>query len=257
MQHVLSTTRKGLRLLLTAGGVGLLAVWLAFAAPAAQIGSVTFLLGGPGDIQVQHTGSTVWDSVKLKMAILDGDLLKSRVESRCEIKLLDGTIIRIGENTTFHFTEANIKEKLRQVKADLQAGEVWVNVPTTKNSKNSFQIKAPTAVCAVRGTVYRIDADSTTKCVVYDGTVSVGPISQWGKPLPRTGKSLQPYPVPGPSQVPGPYQVTLEQWQQIVKGYQIVVRADGKFSSEKVDEHQDAALDWVKWNKQLDAQVIR
>ena len=226
-------------------------------AVATQIGSVTFLLGGPNDIQIQHAGQTGWEAAKLKMPILDGDYLKSAAESRCEVKLIDGTVVRIGENTSFQFTQVNIKEKQRQVKAEVQSGQVWVNLPKEKSSKNSFQIKAPTAVCAVRGTIYRVDADSTTKCVVYDGVVAVGPVNMWGKPVPRTTKSLQPYPVQGPSQVPGPYQVSLEQWQQIVKGYQIVVRQDGKYAKEKIDEKKDADLDWVRWNKEQDAKVIR
>ncbi len=222
-----------------------------------QIGQISFILGGSNDIQVQHSGHSTWEAAKLKMPIFDGDLLMSKTESRCEVKLTDGSVVRIGENTKFHFTKVNISKKQREAKAEVTAGHVWVNLPPDKSQKNSFQIKAPTAVCAVRGTIYRVDADSTTKCVVYDGAVSVGPVSFWGKDMPRTPPIVKPQPVPGPQQIPGPYEVSLEQWQQIVKGYQIVVRRDGKFAKEKTDETKDSQSDWVRWNKEMDSLLKR
>ncbi|MBN2355169.1 FecR domain-containing protein [candidate division KSB1 bacterium] len=258
MQPIASLTRQLYKIVLMIGVIMVSVLVINFAMAAAkQIGVVSFILGGPDDIQVQHADQTSWEPVKFKMPILDGDLLKSKAESRCEVKLHDGTVIRIGEKTTFHFTEVNISKKLREAKTEMHAGQVWVNLPKDKSSKNTFQIKAPTAVCAVRGTIYRVDADSTTKCVVYDGAVNVGPVTFWGRSMPRTPSGVEPYPVPGPTQISGPYEVSLEQWQQIVKGYQIVVRQDGKFAKDKVDEEKDAALDWVRWNKEKDAQLSR
>ncbi|HQG45285.1 MAG TPA: hypothetical protein PLG50_06480, partial [bacterium] len=73
--------------------------------------------------------------------------------------------------------------------------------------------------------------------------------------MPRQQQSGPPQEVSGPKQIPGPFEVSLEQWQQIVRGQQIVVRKDGKFAKSPIDEKSDAADDWVKWNKQLDAKA--
>ena len=230
-------------------------IWSGKAPAAKPIGTFSFILGGPLDVQVKSKGGAVWNSAKLGLTVNDGDWIKTKKESRCEIRLADKSLIRLGEDTEFEFTTANITAQQRNVKGDLKTGQVYLNLNTKTSSKSQFQIKAPTAVCAVRGTIYRIDADSTTQCTVYDGTVDVGPAKLWGQPIKREGKSLQPYQVPGPSQVPGPYEVSLEQWVQIVKGFQITVRQDGKFAKTQFDAQQDAGDEWVKWNKQRDGMV--
>jgi hypothetical protein len=240
--------------------IGLLTIFVAgldvIAAKENAIGTVSFLIGGPNDVQIKHKELQDWSPAKLNTSVLSGDAMQTKQESRCEVKLLDGSVIRIGENTLFEFTEASISKSTKNVKSELKKGQVWSNLTKVK-SKEGFQIKAPTAVCAVRGTIYRVDADSTTKCLVYDGSVYVGPVGFWGQPLQRGNKSLQPIQVPGPQQVPGPYEVSLDQWISIVKGYQIEVRADGKFASSRFDEKRDAELDWVRWNLERDAQIRR
>ena len=40
----------------------------------------------------------------------------------------------------------------------------------------------------------------------------------------------------------------------LVEGMQINVRKDGKYSMFKFDQDEDDGLDFVKWNKELDAQ---
>jgi hypothetical protein len=55
------------------------------------------------------------------------------------------------------------------------------------------------------------------------------------------------------TEVSGPYEVTLEDWISLVEGMQINVRKDGKYHMFKFDEAQDSDLDFVKWNKELDA----
>ncbi len=226
---------------------------LASSAPAAVIGQVSFLLGGPGDIEILTIGNKTAKPAALKMPVQSGDIVTTKPESRCEITLQDGAIIRIGENSTFQFNEATLKKTNQKVKAELSGGKVWVNLSQAVSGKKDFQIKAPTAVCAVRGTIYRIEADSATTCVVYDGAVAVGPVGLWGKSTPKSLRSGPPQQVPGPTQIPGPYEVSLQQWQQIVKGFQITVRTDGKYAKSRFDEKRDADNDWVKWNKELDA----
>jgi len=232
-------------------------VWQARAESGKTIGSISFILGGPDDIHIQPRGAAEWSRVQLGLKVHDGDAIRTQKESRCEIKLLDASIIRIGEATSFVFTQAALTAQSRQIKAEIPNGQVYLNLSTPASNKSSFQIKAPTAVCAVRGTVYRVQADTATQCVVYDGAVEVGPAKLWGLPRSQTSKSLQPVEVPGPSQVPGPYEVSLDQWVRIVKGFQITVRADGKYAKTAFDPAQDAATEWVRWNKELDQKVKR
>jgi len=191
------------------------------------------------------------------MAVQNADLIRTKAESRCEVKLLEGSVVRIGENSEFEFTDASVKKNSKKVKARLKRGRIWSNITKLRTKQEGFQIKTPTAVCAVRGTVYRIDADSSTKCLVYAGAVDVGPTSFWGQSRTGKPKSLKPVEVPGPYEIPPPYEVSLEEWVRIVKGFQIVVRSDGKFAKSRFDEARDAKLDWVRWNKQRDLAIKR
>jgi hypothetical protein len=65
--------------------------------------------------------------------------------------------------------------------------------------------------------------------------------------------------VPGPEEIPGPYEVTLEQWRMIVAGQMISVNKEGKFSEKKFDMDKASEDDFVKknleWDKELEKRL--
>jgi hypothetical protein len=190
------------------------------------------------------------------MDVLRGDRIKTAAESRCEVKLNDGSMIRLGENSEFDFQQSNLSKQTRQVDASLKKGSIWANILKWRWAENKFEVKSPTAVCAVRGTVYRMEADSTTRVAVYDGQVDVGPTQDLREQLQQqqrpTGPPVQ---VPGPTQIPGPFQVSLEQWVRLVEGDQIEVRGNGRYAKSKIDGTAEAQRDWIRWNKDRDQQL--
>ena len=96
--------------------------------------------------------------------------------------------------------------------------------------------------------------DKSSKVLVYEGTVNVGPPS-WAPGSGAQGQNQggPPRQVQGPTQVKGPSQVTLEQWVEIVKAQQqIVVQPDGSFQKSDFDLVADAQSSWVKWNMERD-----
>jgi hypothetical protein len=193
----------------------------------------------------------------MKMDVLQGDRIKTAAESRCEVRLNDGSIIRIGENSVFDFQQSNISNSTRQVEAGLSFGKIWAVVTKWVNPQNQFSVKSPTAVCAVRGTIYRMEADSTTRVAVYDGKVDVGPTDALRQQLQQQQRPGAPVQIPGPTQIPGPYQVSLEQWVQLVQGFQLEVRGNGRYAKTKIDSVADSRLDWVRWNKERDQMLQR
>lgn len=216
------------------------------------IGKINFILGSPGDVRLVRAGSAAWESAKLYSTIYSGDQLKTAQESRCEIKLAENRgLIRIGENTNFIFQQDQLANKFN---SELSKGRIWANIRSV-GQRSQFQLKTPTAVCAIRGTIYRIDADSTTRVLVYQGAVDVGPLWAVKSDSSRPGEPAilrQPFEVPGPTQVPGPFEVSLEQWVRIVAGQQIEIRGDGKYNKTPIDQQMDNHDDWVQWNKRRD-----
>lgn len=225
-------------------------------APTA-IGRINFMLGGAGDVAIRHLNDTRWIAARFKMDIFKGDQLRTVAESRCEVKLSDGSIIRIGENSVFDFGETNLSKYSRQVDASLKKGKIWANVTKSFAAANKFEVKSPTAVCAIRGTIYRMDTDSTTRVGVYEGKVDIGPTTDLRQQLQQQSRPGAPQQVPGPTQIPGPFQVSLEQWVQLVQGYQLEVRANGRYAKTQIDSVKESRSDWVRWNKERDLALQR
>ncbi|MDZ7402614.1 MAG: FecR family protein [candidate division KSB1 bacterium] len=216
------------------------------------IGRINFLLGKEGDVTIRRVNDAKWLAARFKMGVLKGDQIKTVAESRCEVKLNDGSIIRIGENSVFDFAESNLTKNTRQVEASLKIGKIWANVTRAIGAINKFEVKSPTAVCAIRGTIYRMEADSTTRVAVYDGKVDVGPTNDLRQQLQQQTRPGAPVQVPGPTQVPGPFQVSLEQWVQLVQGYQLEVRSNGRYARTPIDSVSESRSDWIQWNKERD-----
>ncbi len=151
--------------------------------------------------------------------------------------------------------------------ATLKKGDVWVAAKAAFGEKKNVAVRTPTAVAAIRGTKYRAKAgEDESSVLVYDGKVDVNAaknvidarnqqMRQGGPQGGATPKfTLGPVTeIQAPTQVAGPYEVSLEDWISLVEGMQINVRKDGKYSMFKFDQDTDAGLDFVKWNKEQDA----
>ncbi len=170
--------------------------------------------------------------------------------------------MRIGEKSELELTAANVKPMTKNFSANLKKGNVFVSAKAAFGEKKNVQLRTPTAVAAIRGTKYRAKAgDDESEVLVYDGKVDVNAAKNIIDERQERRKSLAPGIAPGKpkftlgpvTEVSGPYEVTLEDWISLVEGMQINVRKDGKYHMFKFDEAQDSDLDFVKWNKELDA----
>ena len=201
------------------------------------------------------------------MPVKENDVIKTLAKSRCEITLVGGGKLRIGENSELEITEANVKPMEKNFSATLKKGDIWVAAKAAFGEKKNVAVRTPTAVAAIRGTKYRAKAgEDESSVLVYDGKVDVNAAKNvvearkqqmrqgfqppGGAPKFKLGPVTE---VQAPTQVAGPYEVSLEDWISLVEGMQINVRKDGKYSMFKFDQDTDAGLDFVKWNKEQDA----
>jgi len=229
-----------------------------------EFGKITLPLGR---VQVQKGGVGAFKKALPRMSIKEKDVIKTLAKSRCEITLVGGGKLRIGENSELEITEANVKPMEKNFGATLKKGNVWVAAKAAFGEKKNVSVRTPTAVAAIRGTKYRAKAGGDESSVlVYEGKVDVNAAKnvvearknqlkrgfqpQGGAPKFKLGPVTE---VNAPDQVSGPYEVSLEDWVSLVDGMQINVRKDGKFSMFKFDQDADGGLDFVKWNKEQDA----
>jgi len=202
--------------------------------------------------------SEQWRKARPNMPLRVGDQVYAREESFVEIRYKDGPVVRMNENSKLVLSSSNDTA----IKVANPLGDVWVNMKKMAG-KHDFELASPTAVAAIRGTVFQMQTakDSSTSVRVYDGTVDVGPAAGLKKQIEQQKKQSpppgEPTEVPGPEEVPGPYEVPLEQWLSIVAGQMISVRSDGKFAQEQFDMEEASADAFVKKNRELDAKVSR
>lgn len=221
-------------------------------------GRITFPLG---TVQLQVIPNPGWKKVALNQEVFVGDKIKTLQKSRCEITLNGGGKFRIGEQAELELTQASVTPLKKDFGATVSKGQIWVAAKAAFGETKNVAVRAPTAVAAIRGTKYRVLADTAESSVlVYEGKVDV----IWAQAVEESGqgdagpggaiKIGSPQEVAPPEEVPGPYEVSLEDWITLVEGMQINVRRDGKFHMFEFDQATDAELEFVRWNKDLDEQ---
>jgi hypothetical protein len=216
------------------------------------VGKISFKLN---NVLLLAKGAEQFKQVTFQMPLKNGDRIETKKESRCELTFSDGSVVRIDEMSIYTVEKAEIQESKKEVESTLSVGKLWANVKRLVGTKDSWKLKSPAAVVAVRGTIYRMNAgaDSSTQVLVYDGSVAVSPAAPAGQPQMGTVPGGPPRQVQGPSQVAGPQLVSMETWFEIVKAQQqIIIRPDGTYAKSEFNLQEDGKLDWVMWNKERD-----
>ena len=210
------------------------------------------------------TAENKWSRAKPNQPVFEGNVIRTQAKSRCEITLTGGGKIRIGEQSELELNEADVKPMAKSFNANLKKGNIWVSAKAAFGEKKNIAVRTPTAVAAIRGTKYRAKAgDDESSVLVYDGKVDVNQAKNYIEERKEKRKGLAPKNTPfklgpvteikAPTQVSGPYEITLEEWVTLAEGMQINIRKDGKYSMFEFDQSADGDLDFVKWNKEQDA----
>ena len=230
-----------------------------------QFGKISLPLG---KVEVQSAGNESWEKAKPNTPVFEGDIVRTAAKSRAEIALQGGGKVRLGEKSELELNEASVKPMVKNFKASLKRGNVFVSAKAAFGEKKNVQLRTPTAVAAIRGTKYRAKAgEDESEVLVYNGKVDVNAAKNVIDERQDKRKSLAPGGAPGkpkftlspvtemkaPTQVSGPYEVTLEEWVTLAEGMQINVRKDGKYHMFEFDQTKDGDLEFVQWNKELDA----
>ena len=216
-----------------------------------------------GKVQFK-TETTDWARAKPNQKVFEGNSIRTQAKSRCEITLTGGGKVRIGENSELELNEASVKPMVKNFSANLKRGNVFVSAKAAFGEKKNIAVRTPTAVAAIRGTKYRASAsDNESSVKVYDGKVDVNQAKNYIEERKKKRQGLIPKNTPfklgpvteikAPTQVSGPFQVTLEEWVTLAEGMQINIRADGKFHMFEFDKAKDAEDEFVKWNQELEA----
>ena len=79
-----------------------------------------------GRVKMQKGGKGDFKRAMPKMSVHENDIIKTLAKSRCEITLVGGGKLRIGQNSELEITQASVKPMEKNFGATLKKGDVWV-----------------------------------------------------------------------------------------------------------------------------------
>jgi len=249
--------------------ISLFIVSMAFAATKVTVKSAAVVTKLTGNATVTPGGK-----VTLKRIIKVGDRLKTSAKTNLELTFSDGTKLRVGANSDIILVKNTKGTATNKPNTFVKVGQgkVWGKVP---KGKRKLVTQGSTAVCAVMGTTFRMDTDTdSTTAGVYDGSVGIRlpvgeeeEIEKTMDSVPNLSKETTPSAPPtfGPPQeiappmkaIPGPTEVSMEQWLQIVENQQIVIGPDAKAVVSEINSTGENKDEWIKWNKEADKQPLQ
>lgn len=240
-----------------------------------SVGKVTFPIGKN---YVQSSAQNDWQKVKYNMLVYDSDKIKTSKQSRCEVTFKTRKVMRIGQNSIVEIT----RDKAGVEEVKMSKGLAWLSIflPT---GKSKLRVRTPSSVCAIRGTVYRLNCDSTQSTYrCYQGSLAVTPFEKDGKTLSdstfKVGAGEELILVMNFEEYKKMQEKEFEDFkdkeqddferfmQEEQKEFDDMIKqdlADFKtinemgFKQTSFDKKEDAKSDWVQWNKQRDSQIER
>jgi hypothetical protein len=170
---------------------------------------VVVLVARGSPILVRANGEELEISTGSK--IFSGDSIITGPAQSLQLRMADGSMLEILENSEIHFDKLSYHEETGMVDTRMRLPRGRVNSRVEKLRANSrYQIQTPAAITAVRGTAYRIASDpgGISRTEVTEGAVVVsagditraveegfGLVAERGKPLPEPTRLLAPPPL--------------------------------------------------------------
>lgn len=204
-------------------------------------GSATNSTGGTGEAQ----------PLKQDQTVVENDVVATTAGSKLELKLKDGSVIRVGPSSKLQLKSAYFGDNgEKKFSAKLLFGRVWSKVSGLVSNDSKFEVETDNAVAGVRGTTFRVDAsnDKSVLVRVYAGAVAMA-APGLVTPAHKTGKAER-------KRVNGPKEITGAQWEKLVgASMQMRVAADGTPGDPTPFASADDTGDsWAQWNQERDGQ---
>lgn len=129
-----------------------------------------------GQVEVQRGGRGEFQTLAQGDMIKTGDVVRSGEQSTAEFKWADGTRWKIMPRTKISVKKSthNAIKKADESQLKLSAGKVFVRIVKALKPASQFKVETPTAVAAVRGTIFSVEyKEGQSQVAVFKGAVQV------------------------------------------------------------------------------------
>ena len=136
---------------------------------------------------VEYRSSGTYETKRLttRVKLNSGDEVFTKLQSRAELEMFDGSIIKVGESSVFQIKEMEKKSESSSLMSfGLKIGSIWAKFKKVFSSSSEREIQTPSAVVAIRGTELGVSVEpktGKTNVKVKEGTVSVKDNSSKGE----------------------------------------------------------------------------
>jgi len=145
-----------------------------FGAGSAEHSAAACVYQYKGDVQLLEAGSRSWRALKSAVSLKEGARLKTGSGAWCQVLAGDGTFINLDENSETVIETLRLKEDTRDYRFNFIKGRILWMAAKVKHKFSKFEIRMPSAVCAVRGTDFSIDVTSATSEIgLFEGQLDV------------------------------------------------------------------------------------
>jgi hypothetical protein len=123
-----------------------------------------------GDVRVGQTG------LASGARLSEGDEVRTGADGSAVLQLADGSLLRLAAGSSLRIDAARRLPDVARTRSgvSLQSGRVEVQTPKSIDGKPSFEVRTPQGVLGVRGTAFRVAADTAaglTRGEVLEGAV--------------------------------------------------------------------------------------
>lgn len=129
-----------------------------------------------GTVEVSRGGNGKYIALAQGSAIKTGDVVRTGSDGQAEFKWVDGTRWKVMPNTliTVKKSVTNIARHADYSELGLTSGKVFIRIMKALTAASRFEVETPTAVAAVRGTIFSVEVkDGQTQVAVFKGQVQV------------------------------------------------------------------------------------
>ena len=162
---------SGARLTILVTVLGLLVATGAHAQRGQVAANQAVVTSKHGDVQTRH-GTGGYLPAKLNEVLAPGDGIKTGANSRAELSVGQGGYVRMDASSQILVTSLS-SSGVTSFQAIV--GGVWVTIERALAGASKFEVRMPSAVASVTGTVFRceVDEDGESETWVYEGAVDV------------------------------------------------------------------------------------
>lgn len=147
---------------------------LLFSAAGANAAETGCVYAKRGEVRIQRAAGGPWTEAARGTPVSEGDAIRTGERSWCELLLRDGSFIRLDSSAQVSADELKVRGGVRSFLFSFLRGKaLWLAAKLKPGGAGKFEVRTPSAVCAVRGTDFAVSVstDGRADIGLFDGVV--------------------------------------------------------------------------------------